>query len=665
MAYEQVKIHGQAHDDVPKLHLLTSPSDVGEKEDKRRVKFELFFDLWHAMISNITKSNKVAEGTDIKNFVGFFTILWFTWFMVCMFDVRFITDSIFERVIRIMQFGSMVGFTVAIYIFKPEAKFDGFDEEGQRQRDLFRNLSLILMAVRLSLVAQYCSAFWLHSPAGPRYIRNRVFKSWPDGWPILAAAAIHFVAAMVYLGIAFRFNNIGDHISKSYLVWYIGSAIEAILQFVLALKSDELLTFNGTNLTERLAVFTVVVLGEAVNGITKTILLVSENGREWSIGLTGIFVAAVATTYFLYLLYFDWMNHQHLEGFRQLLYSLLHFPFHAALLLFGAGSALFIKWWQTMVIIARYDSKMGDVDDLVAWNQSQLESAHYANKSAAIADHLKVLIDELDTNYPIKNYTLWNSLYGAAENITKIEDCYWNCNTTKEGKVTDCFPWNSVNCTSTDFQRYNRTWNRLGRIYQLGIYNSIFTTFEITPDDDGGRNHKNISTSEAVDMEITNFVGVADRVDTTFRFFFACTGFVLLFMSFFHALTMTKSRWSPFDYVRVGLFAAVAIALGLIPLMSTPAHREHAVDYYVSPWILPTVCLAVFGVLVLTHIHRPPALPVQWLSRLKKPRLFQKGRARQGGRHGDEEENVGDARGDGRAPRNYASLPSLERDGGH
>lgn len=237
----------------------------------------------------------------------FHSILWFTWFMVCMFDVRFITDSIFERVIRIVQFGSMVGFTVAIYIFKPESTFKPYDEEGKRQRDLFRNLcsffprcptlllkkttdvltqlrnvALILMAVRLSLVAQYVSAFWLHSPDDPRRIKNRVVKSWPSGWPILAAAAIHFVAAVVYLGIAFRFDNIEDHISKFYFVWYIGSAIEAIVQFILAFRFDEVLTFSETNLTGRLAVFTVVVLGEAVNGITKTILLVSENGREWS-----------------------------------------------------------------------------------------------------------------------------------------------------------------------------------------------------------------------------------------------------------------------------------------------------------------------------------------------------------------------------------------------
>lgn len=62
----------------------------------------------------------------------------------------------------------------------------------------------------------------------------------------------------------------------------------------------------------------------------------------------GIFVSAVAITYFIYLLYFDWMNHKDLHGYRQIIYSLLHFPFHAALLLLGAGSGVFIKWWQAV-----------------------------------------------------------------------------------------------------------------------------------------------------------------------------------------------------------------------------------------------------------------------------------------------------------------------------
>lgn len=41
-----------------------------------------------------------------------------------MFDVRFMTDSIFERVIRIVQFGSMAGFTIVVTKFDPKHQFD-------------------------------------------------------------------------------------------------------------------------------------------------------------------------------------------------------------------------------------------------------------------------------------------------------------------------------------------------------------------------------------------------------------------------------------------------------------------------------------------------------------------------------------------------------------
>lgn len=133
------------------------------------------------------------------------------------------------------------------------------------------------MAVRLSLVAQYCSKFKIQQPEPRKKQSPPSDKS--DTRPILAAAAVHFVAAIVYLGITFRFDN--AHNSQVYIVWYIVSGVEAIFQVALAWRFD-VLTFAGKKLTERLAVFTVVVLGEGVSAITKAILLVVENGDDWS-----------------------------------------------------------------------------------------------------------------------------------------------------------------------------------------------------------------------------------------------------------------------------------------------------------------------------------------------------------------------------------------------
>lgn len=48
------------------------------------------------------------------------SILWFTWFLAGMFDVRFVTDGLLERVIRSMHLGVMIGFSVVVTAFDPD-----------------------------------------------------------------------------------------------------------------------------------------------------------------------------------------------------------------------------------------------------------------------------------------------------------------------------------------------------------------------------------------------------------------------------------------------------------------------------------------------------------------------------------------------------------------
>ncbi|KAK6857912.1 hypothetical protein PG995_005611 [Apiospora arundinis] len=578
MDQEDPKTPGQTQD-VPRLRTFASPSDIGKKEDSRRVKFELFFDLWFvANIQTLSESKQIVEASDLRAFLGFLCILWFTWFIVCMFDVRFMTDSIFERVIRIVQFGSMVGFTVVVHKFNPEQQFTNAPEQqdsSKRHSTSFETLSLILMAVRLSLVAQYCSDYWLRRRE--RTHHKEFSKDKPDEKPILAAAAVHLIAAIVYLGIAFRFDN--HHNSRAYMVWYIGSALEAILQLALACKY-KVLGFGETKLTERLAVFTVVILGEGISEITKNILLVSENGAYWSSSTNGVFVAAVATTYFLYLLYFDWMNHEHLRGYRQLIYSFLHFPFHASLLLFGAGSAVFIKWWQASKIISGYDIKMNNtVVQVIAWSESELRDHHFANKSAAVVNGLWNITQEVNKDYPIKYSTSWEGFNSSLSDIMSVPDSVWN---KPNGEYDN----------STAYEKWNGSIVK----YQLSIYNTILNAFEINPSQDGD------DDGDYWDI----FVRDVTRMKTTFRYIYACAGIVLLLMTFFHVLTLAKRQWKAYDYVRVGLYAAAGLGLGLIPLMSTPKNVHHVVDFIETPWILPTICLVVFCVFLVTHIHRPP-----------------------------------------------------------
>ena len=87
---------------------------------------QLFFDLFFvANLTNFTQRhdiNSLASEflpkryqrpctdlcTGLASYIGFFCILWFTWCQVTLYDVRFATDSVIERISHLCHFGVMV-----------------------------------------------------------------------------------------------------------------------------------------------------------------------------------------------------------------------------------------------------------------------------------------------------------------------------------------------------------------------------------------------------------------------------------------------------------------------------------------------------------------------------------------------------------------------------
>jgi hypothetical protein len=59
---------------------------------------EVFYDLFFA--ANLTVFSEVVDVTNMEKlstFVVYFSLLWFNWALLGLYDVRFITDSIFGR----------------------------------------------------------------------------------------------------------------------------------------------------------------------------------------------------------------------------------------------------------------------------------------------------------------------------------------------------------------------------------------------------------------------------------------------------------------------------------------------------------------------------------------------------------------------------------------
>ena len=53
-----------------------------------------------AILSTFSAIHGLEDGNSTRNFVAFFTILWWTWMQTVMFDVRFGVDSIYDRVCK-------------------------------------------------------------------------------------------------------------------------------------------------------------------------------------------------------------------------------------------------------------------------------------------------------------------------------------------------------------------------------------------------------------------------------------------------------------------------------------------------------------------------------------------------------------------------------------
>jgi len=140
---------------------------------------ELFYDLFFvANLTTFTDALDINDSSALQSYAGFFCILWFLWAQVTLFDVRFVTDSIIERVGKAAQFGVMVGLAVVGPNFDP----------SEQEQHTFRSLSIILMLSRIVLGLQYGGVLY------------HVWHYKNSKAPLAMVMSSNFVAAFIYFG---------------------------------------------------------------------------------------------------------------------------------------------------------------------------------------------------------------------------------------------------------------------------------------------------------------------------------------------------------------------------------------------------------------------------------------------------------------------------------
>lgn len=197
---------------------------------------ELFYDLFFvANLTTFTDVHDINALEALQAYAGFFSILWFLWCQVSLFDVRFVTDSILERIGKACQFGVMVGLAVVGPDFNASDQIQG----------TFRALSIILMFSRIVLGFQYLIVLY------------QVWNYKNSKVPLALVSASNFIAALIYFATFFGFKS-DDHRSKVFVVWYVTAVVETIVNVAISARW-KVLSFKGTHLVQRMSLLTLII----------------------------------------------------------------------------------------------------------------------------------------------------------------------------------------------------------------------------------------------------------------------------------------------------------------------------------------------------------------------------------------------------------------------
>ncbi|KAI0597805.1 hypothetical protein F4775DRAFT_602005 [Biscogniauxia sp. FL1348] len=533
--------------------------DVPEFEKTETAsQFELFYDLWFVANLNVfTSIHDISNLGKFQSFIGYMVLLWTTWLITSIYDVRFSADSVLERCCKAIHLGVMVGFAEIGTHFDPNDQIIS----------VFRSMSLFLAVSRFTLSVQYC------------VVALQIRKYNEGIRPMILTSALHLCVAAVYFGVSFRYDTHEN--SRVYLVWYIGGCVEIALHLGLSQLSD-VLSFLGTHLGERMNLLTLVILGEGCIIVAKSITLLvkdtyvkDDTVTTWSPAIIGIVTSATALIYIIFQLYFDWMHEEHSMSRRhQVWWSAVHLPFHIALILLLEGGNQFILWSRIN------ESIQGIIDQVVDVFNSLPSTPTSEEVSNALGDVVYTFLSKYQPSNPIETY---ESVRDHLDQIADMPDSFWTESQVQNDSVVLRF--------QQDLEEV-----------ELAMVNAVYAAFEIeAPEQVEGKGDLDNMQSEATRAILQKFILV-------FIYAFACAGIVLLFLTIMHIISKRRG-WSPFNIFRTAICMVISICLALLSALASDQdaiwNGQGATPFIGSSWMLPTITISYFGVLLITHLPHP------------------------------------------------------------
>ncbi|KAF2640764.1 hypothetical protein P280DRAFT_490167 [Massarina eburnea CBS 473.64] len=520
---------------------------------------ELFYDLF--FVANLTTFTSILEINNHKTltaYIGFFSLLWLTWYQVSLYDVRFSADSVFERVAKALHFGVMIGFAVMGPQWHPgQETTDGFK--------IYRAFGLTLMVSRVTLALQYTVTLW--------YTR----KYSKTVLPLAMVIASTLLAAIFYGALTPAFpgkkfdadGNVVPHKSNLYIAWYIIAICETILTVTVSCIW-RVISFKGTHMVQRMSLITLIILGEGIIVISKAISKIVKNEFLWTSAVIGQIIAAILIIYFLYMLYFDRLHEDHFGSIKQQIWSFGHFPLHIVLVLVLQGVSLLIIWTQAMEgLTALY----GDL--------SKVEARSY-NSGAEFANAM--------------NESVWANVY---EFVPKGVDDSKEIKAVEAalGQMQEAYDFLTIDMNNdTAKVEYTGAVNNL----LSAATKTLFDSLSVSAPEDKKQNKDD--TSKEIDFQAVfdKYVKVFGLV---FTYVFVSGGLSLVVIAILGYLSLPDSQRRLSQYIRLGINLFCGVGLSLVATLKYDWDLK--ANFLSSAWMIPTILLVYFVCVVGNHLGLP------------------------------------------------------------
>ncbi|KAK3806837.1 MAG: bacterial low temperature requirement A protein-domain-containing protein [Benniella sp.] len=294
----------------------TTDLSIAPIEEPKASWLELFYDLlFVANLTEFTHNHPITGSEALAHYIGWFVIMWWSWAGQTFWAARYDMDDLFTKVLKLIEFCALVS-------------FGAFSSDHlDRTSTGFITSYIVLKAI---LVIEYGNVlYWAR--------RNRSKKSLTPLWLQISS---NLLAMLVW-----SLSILVHSLAWRYVMWYFTIVVEAAVLVSFGRRTS--VTFAGSHLPERFALFTIIVLGENIIGLVG----LSAGASAWTRGsdpFLGLFLLTVVILYALWWLYFDDFSEDvfHKTTTLSQLWAYLHLPFHVCIVLVGTGSLDLIRLYK-------------------------------------------------------------------------------------------------------------------------------------------------------------------------------------------------------------------------------------------------------------------------------------------------------------------------------